>query len=83
MSKVKATYDGFVGHEGVPVLLHDGDEYDSGHPLVAARPELFTSPPPVPVKPEVVKPTPAKPVPTKPAPAKPTAGRGKAKGANG
>lgn len=45
MSKVTATYSGFVGHEGVPVLLHDGDEYDSDHSLVQARPELFTEPP--------------------------------------
>lgn len=45
MSKVQATYSGFVGHEGVPVLLHDGDEYDSDHSLVQARPELFTDPP--------------------------------------
>lgn len=45
MSNVRAVYEGFVGHEGVPVLLHEGDEYDADHPLVVARPELFTDPP--------------------------------------
>lgn len=45
MSKVHATYSGFVGLDGVPVLLNDGDEYDDGHPLVQARPDLFTEPP--------------------------------------
>jgi len=48
MSTVKATFNGFVGHEGVPVLLHDGDEYEADHPLVEARPELFTEPEPEP-----------------------------------
>ena len=32
---------GFVGHEGVPVLLAEHDEYDADHPLVKARPDLF------------------------------------------
>lgn len=45
MSKVQSTYHGFVGHEGVPVLLHEGDEYDADHPLVSAQPNLFTEPP--------------------------------------
>jgi hypothetical protein len=45
MSTVKATFDGFVGLNGVPVLLADGDEYDSEHPLVEAHPEMFTEPP--------------------------------------
>lgn len=44
MSKVNATYDGYVGVDGVPVLLSAGDEYDSEHPLVQSRPELFTEP---------------------------------------
>jgi hypothetical protein len=44
MSKVTATYDGYVGVEGVPVLVTSGDEYDSEHPLVQNRPELFTEP---------------------------------------
>jgi hypothetical protein len=44
MSTVKATFDGFVGLNGVPVLLHDGDEYDMEHPLVQAHPDLFTEP---------------------------------------
>lgn len=51
MSKVKATYGGFVGFEGVPVLLHEGEEYDAGHPLVAARPELFSEPVSAPKRP--------------------------------
>ena len=37
MSTVKATYDGFVGLDGVPVLLADGDVYESDHPLVVAH----------------------------------------------
>ena len=42
MSKVRVNGEhGFVGHDGVPVLLAGGDEYDSEHPLVQARPELF------------------------------------------
>lgn len=41
MSKVKATMDGFVGHNGVPVQLHSGDVYDAEHPLALARPDLF------------------------------------------
>lgn len=44
MSKVTATFNGFVGHEGVPVQLHHGAEYDSEHPLAQARPDLFTEP---------------------------------------
>lgn len=32
---------GFVGHDGVPVLLAEHDEYDADHPLVKARPDLF------------------------------------------
>lgn len=51
MSKVTATFDGFVGHNGVPVQLQSGDEYDSEHSLVQARPDLFTEPEPEPVKP--------------------------------
>lgn len=53
MSKVLATYDGFVGLESVPVLLATGDEYDSDHPLVVARPELFTEAPAEPKRPTV------------------------------
>jgi hypothetical protein len=55
MSTVKATYDGFVGLNGVPVLLHDGDEYDSEHPLVQAQPDKFTEPRRAPAKPAVTK----------------------------
>jgi len=45
MSKVTAVYNGFVGHEGVPVLLHEGDEWDADDALVQAQPALFTEPP--------------------------------------
>lgn len=31
--------------EGIPVSLVEGDSYDSEHPLVRARPELFESEP--------------------------------------
>ncbi len=55
MSKVTATYSGFVPVDGVPVQLQDGDEYEADHPLVQARPELFTEPEPAPAP---VKPAP-------------------------
>lgn len=55
MSTVKAIIDGFVGFSGVPILLHDGDEYDAEHPLVQAHPEMFTEPRRAPVKPTVTK----------------------------
>lgn len=55
MSTVKATIDGFVGFNGVPILLHDGDDYDSEHPLVQAHPEMFTEPRRSPAKPTVTK----------------------------
>jgi hypothetical protein len=45
MSKVKAKVGGFVGHEGVPVLLVEGEERDADDALVQARPDLFTEPP--------------------------------------
>jgi hypothetical protein len=45
VSKVKSTCDGFVALDGVPVLLSPGDEYESDHPLVKARPDLFDAPP--------------------------------------
>jgi hypothetical protein len=45
MSKVKAKISGFVAPDGVHVLLTEGEEYDTGHPLVQARPDLFTDPP--------------------------------------
>lgn len=57
MSKVTATYDGFVPVDGVPVQLQSGDEYETDHPLVQARPELFTKPEPDPApEPAPVKP---------------------------
>ncbi len=45
MSKVYATFSGFVGFEGVPTEIHDGDEYPADHPLVQANPHLFAAPP--------------------------------------
>lgn len=44
MSTVKATFSGFIGHEGVPAWVNEGDEYDENHPLVAANPQKFTEP---------------------------------------
>lgn len=44
MSTVKALIDGFVGLNGVPVLLAVGDEYDNEHPMVLQHPEMFTEP---------------------------------------
>jgi hypothetical protein len=44
MSTVKALIDGFVGLNGVPVLLAVGDEYDSEHPMVQTHPHMFTEP---------------------------------------
>lgn len=41
MSTVYPTYDGFVGHEGQTIHLRREDEWDSTHPLVIGRPELF------------------------------------------
>lgn len=42
--KVTAIYSGFVGHEGVPILVTAGQEYDEAHPLVRAQPQHFTEP---------------------------------------
>lgn len=44
MSMVKSLIDGFVGLDGVPVLLAVGDEYDTEHPLVQQHPYMFTEP---------------------------------------
>ena len=51
MTTVKSVCDGFVAVDGVPVLLSPGDEYESDHPLVVARPDLFDAPPPEPKRP--------------------------------
>jgi hypothetical protein len=59
VSKVTATYSGFVGLDGVPVLLNDGDEYDETHPLVQRRPDLFTEPRRAPGRPPGAKNKPA------------------------
>jgi hypothetical protein len=42
MATVRPTIDGFVGFEGVPILLHTADEYDEDHPLVKAHPHFFS-----------------------------------------
>lgn len=44
MSTVKALIDGFVGLNGVPVLLAVGDEYDTEHPMVQQHSHMFTEP---------------------------------------
>ena len=51
--KVRSVFDGFVGFGGGQVLLRGGVEYEVGHPLVVARPDLFTEPP-APEVPELV-----------------------------
>jgi hypothetical protein len=53
MSKVTSTFDGFVGHAGVPVRLHAGEEYDAEHPLVQAQPGLFSEPKDPPKRPSL------------------------------
>lgn len=43
--KVRATQDwGFVGHQGAPVRVQAGDEWEHDDPFVAAHPEMFTKP---------------------------------------
>lgn len=44
MTTVKALFDGFVGHGGIPVELHAGDEYDADDPVVTTNPDKFTEP---------------------------------------
>jgi hypothetical protein len=81
MSKVTATYSGFVGHEGVPVWVTDGDEYEADHPLVQTHPELFTKPP-APKQPEAREQAPAPKPPAEPTPpAAPKRGPGRPPGA--
>jgi periplasmic protein TonB len=95
MSTVKATYSGFVSHDGIPVMLSAGEEYDADHPLVEARPDLFskatkpepkTDPVPKPdpdpdPKPPQESEQPPEPKPaTKRGPGRPPGSRNKAKG---
>lgn len=58
MSAVYAAMAGFAGYSGGAVFLNPGDEWDSEHPLVVERPNLFTSPEP---EPEVVPEVPEEP----------------------
>jgi len=44
MSKVRALISGFVGLNGVPIPVHEGDEWDADDALVQARPDLFSEP---------------------------------------
>ena len=44
MSTVKATFSGFIGHDGVPTWVNEGDEFDENDPLVVASPDKFTEP---------------------------------------
>jgi hypothetical protein len=41
-SKVYATVNQFVGHNGQSVWLGAGDEYDSSDAIVRANPDMFT-----------------------------------------
>lgn len=48
MSKVTVLQTTFIGTADGNVMLSGGDEYDTEHPLVKSRPELFTKPAPEP-----------------------------------
>ena len=50
MSKVWVLETTFIGTAGGNRMLSGGEEFDSEHPLVKARPELFTKPVPEPKK---------------------------------
>lgn len=48
MSTVYPTIDGFAGYgDGLEALLRSDEAWDSGHPLVKERPELFRPAEPV------------------------------------
>ena len=52
MSTVKALYTCWVdATESGAVMLREGEEHDVEHPLVKARPDLFTEPAPEPKRP--------------------------------
>lgn len=46
MSQVYPLIDGFIGYgdEGASIQVETGTPIDSDHPVVVARPELFTKP---------------------------------------
>lgn len=48
MSKVTVLQSTWIGTASGNLLLSGGEEYDSDHPLVKARPELFSKPVPEP-----------------------------------
>jgi len=39
--KVRATFSGFVGHQGVPVYIHEGEERPDDDELAKAFPQHF------------------------------------------
>lgn len=79
MSQVFPLIDGFVGYgDGLEAQLQTDVAWDVEHPLVVARPELFTEPPapPVDVATADEPPAPAEPTPPaepQPAPTAPPA----------
>lgn len=44
MSTVRSLFHGWVPVNGVPTLISEGEEFDVDHPVVEARPDLFTQP---------------------------------------
>jgi hypothetical protein len=50
VSTVRVVFGAFIGHEGKNVQLVEGDEWESDHPVVVARPELFAWHVPGPVR---------------------------------
>ena len=50
-STVKPLANCFVGTSSGPVYVHEGEDYDTDHPLVQAHPALFTEPAPEPKRP--------------------------------
>lgn len=39
--KVRATFSGFIGHQGVPVYIHEGEERPADDELAKAFPQHF------------------------------------------
>lgn len=54
--RVRSTYTGFLGVNGVPVFVHKGDEFDLNDKVVRAHPrqfvEILEPPAPVPDPPD-------------------------------
>ena len=45
MSKVRANYDGMVGHRGIPVPIQVGQEFDAADEIVVDLPAFFDAVP--------------------------------------